>query len=123
MHSKSRVLATTALLRCFAAVPAAAQDQTAAQPDAPAAADAVSQDIPIAISVFDQRLIETGSIGRTQDLLERVPNMFASSNKGAGSTHLYSIRGIGSAEPIGSFDPAIGTYVDGVPVGGQRDRK
>jgi iron complex outermembrane receptor protein len=119
MHSKSRVLATTALLGCFAAVPAAAQDQTAAQADAPAAADAVSQDIPIAINVFDQRLIETGSIGRTQDLLERVPNMFASSNKGAGSSNLYSIRGIGSAEPIGSFDPAIGTYVDGVPVGGQ----
>lgn len=72
------------------------------------------QDVPIAISAFNDAELAAKGISRTLDLVSYVPNLFGANNTGLGSANSYYIRGLGNTESIATFDPPVGTYVDDI---------
>ncbi|WP_448584960.1 TonB-dependent receptor [Thermaurantiacus sp.] len=72
------------------------------------------QDVPIAVTAFTSRDLETKLVGNTLALIGYVPNLFGSNNTGLGSANAYYIRGLGNTETIATFDPPVGTYVDDI---------
>ncbi len=77
----------------------------------------VVQDVPIAISAFDQRAIERVNGRDIRDLTGLVPNLVISEVSIGPSLSQVSIRGVNSQDPEKSFDPAVGVFVDGVYLG------
>lgn len=75
------------------------------------------QDVPIAISAFDQRAIERLNGRDIRDLAGLVPNLVVSEVAIGPSLSQISIRGVNSQDPEKSFDPAVGVFVDGVYLG------
>jgi iron complex outermembrane receptor protein len=75
------------------------------------------QDVPIAISAFDQRAIERLNGRDIRDLAGLVPNLVISEVAIGPSLSQISIRGVNSQDPEKSFDPAVGVFVDGVYLG------
>lgn len=75
------------------------------------------QDVPIAISAFDQRSIERLNGRDIRDLAALVPNLIISEVAIGPSLSQISIRGVNSQDPEKSFDPAVGVFVDGVYLG------
>jgi iron complex outermembrane receptor protein len=75
------------------------------------------QDVPIAISAFDQRAIERLNGRDIRDLTGLVPNLVVSEVAIGPSLSQISIRGVNSQDPEKSFDPAVGVFVDGVYLG------
>lgn len=84
---------------------------TAEQRAAPAAT------VPITVTAFTARDLEGRNIYTLRELGPFVPNMFSASLPGVGTGNANFIRGLGSAEPFGSADPAVATFVDEVYVG------
>ena len=72
------------------------------------------QDVPIAVSAFNEELVEQLQIDDTLDLIHVVPNMFGGNNTGLGTANMYYLRAQGNDESIATFDPPVGTYVDDV---------
>ena len=72
------------------------------------------QDVPIAISAFNEAELDAKGISNTLDLVNFVPNLFGANNTGLGSANSYYIRGLGNTESIATFDPPVGTYVDDI---------
>lgn len=75
--------------------------------------------VPMTITGFTARDLEGRGIDTMLDLGPFVPNMFAASLPGLGSGNSHFIRGLGTAEPFGNADPAVGTFVDEIYVGRQ----
>ncbi len=75
------------------------------------------QDVPIAITAFDQRAIERLNGRDIRDLTGLVPNLILSEVAIGPSLSQVSIRGVNSQDPEKSFDPAVGVFVDGVYLG------
>lgn len=128
MRKTTLLLATTALISAFAALPAAAQDNRSSQSDrADAPEEGVgdilvtaqrrsesAQDVPIAISAFTGDQLREQGVSSTLDLGQLVPNLIAQSNTGLGSANAFYLRGLGNTEAIPTFDPPVGTYVDDI---------
>lgn len=75
------------------------------------------QDVPIAISAFDEDAIQRLNSRDIRDLTGQIPNFTLSEvSIGPGLTQV-SIRGVNSQDPERSFDPAVGTFIDGVYLG------
>lgn len=118
--AKGWILAGAALLPAASAL----AQQTAADPlgldtivvTAQRRAEGV-QDVPIAISAFDQRAIERLNGRDIRDLTGLVPNLVVSEVAIGPSLSQISIRGVNSQDPEKSFDPAVGVFVDGVYLG------
>ena len=72
------------------------------------------QDVPIAISAFDQQELETRGVASALEVAQFVPNLVGLNNTGLGTANAYYLRGIGNTESIATFDPPIGTYVDDI---------
>lgn len=123
-----RALGCMTSILALAAVPgvAAAQDaaQPAAEPErergitdiivtAQRRAESV-QDVPIAISAFDETELARRAVLNALDVALFVPNMVGLNNTGLGTANAYYIRGIGSTETVATFDPPVGTYVDDI---------
>jgi len=72
------------------------------------------QDVPVAVSAFNEELVEQLQIDDTLDLIHVVPNMFGGNNTGLGTANMYYLRAQGNDESIATFDPPVGTYVDDV---------
>ncbi len=72
------------------------------------------QDVPIAITAFDQETLETRGIANALEVAAFVPNLVGLNNTGLGTANAYYLRGIGNTESIATFDPPIGTYVDDI---------
>ncbi|MEQ8772782.1 MAG: Plug domain-containing protein, partial [Erythrobacter sp.] len=72
------------------------------------------QDVPIAISAFDQQELQTRGAFTALDVAQFVPNLVGLNNTGIGTANSYYLRGIGNSESIATFDPPIGTYVDDI---------
>ena len=70
------------------------------------------QDVPIAISAFAPKTLETLAVKKTLDLVDTIPNLVGSNNTSLGSANVYFLRGQGQDESFPTFDPAVGTYVD-----------
>ncbi len=81
--------------------------------------EASLQDVPVAVSAYNEETLESLQVEDTLDLINVVPNMFGGSNTGIGSANMYYIRAQGNDESISTFDPPVGTYVDGVYVSRQ----
>lgn len=72
------------------------------------------QTTPVAISVLTEVDLEKSEIRNIADLQSRVPTLtFSNAVTGSGSANLF-IRGQGSLPQIGSVDPAVGVYINGV---------
>jgi iron complex outermembrane recepter protein len=77
------------------------------------------QSVPLPVSTFTARELESRSVTNTLKLAEYIPNMFASNNTGLGTANQYFLRGLGNTETIATFDPPVGTYVNDVYVSRQ----
>lgn len=100
--------ATAVLLACLA--PGAS---TIAQEYAPESA------VPSAMSSFDAADLQMHQVTGTLDLARVVPNLTGYRSTGAGNSNAYFMRGLGNSETIATFDPAVGTYIDGLFVSRQ----
>ncbi len=75
------------------------------------------QDVPIAVTAFNQEILEQSAIEDIRDFAGRSPGLVVD-NVGAGpSAAAISIRGISFEDIEKSFDPAVGVSVDGVIIG------
>lgn len=72
------------------------------------------QEVPIAVSAFSSKDLETRQINSTLDLVNYVPNLIGHNNTSVGTANAYSLRGLSNTESISTFDPPIGTYVDDI---------
>ena len=72
------------------------------------------QDVPIAISAFDEQELTRRGVTNALEVAQYVPNLVALNNTGLGSANAYFLRGVGNTETIPTFDPPIGTYVDDI---------
>ncbi|HVN41739.1 MAG TPA: TonB-dependent receptor [Steroidobacteraceae bacterium] len=77
------------------------------------------QQVPIAVTALTDTQLARLNITQTLDVMQLVPNSFASNNTGLGTANVYSIRGLNNTESIATFDPPVGTYVDDVFVARQ----
>jgi len=72
------------------------------------------QDVPIAITAFNQEELSRRGIANALEVAQFVPNLVGLNNTGLGTANAYYLRGIGNVESIATFDPPIGTYVDDI---------
>ena len=71
------------------------------------------QDTPVSITAFSDLSLRQLNVRRIQDIAPLVPNLDYQSTVGLRSARANS-RGVGQSDPIGSIDPGVGLYVDGV---------
>lgn len=76
--------------------------------------EATLQETKISISAFDAQAIAERGISNGLDLGYAVPNINVQPYVGGRSGVSYNIRGIGNAETLITFDPAVSVYLDGV---------
>ncbi|WP_405228783.1 TonB-dependent receptor [Lentisalinibacter sediminis] len=81
--------------------------------------EASIQDVPVAVSAYNDETLQALQVEDTLDLINVVPNLFGGNNTGIGSANMYYIRAQGNDESISTFDPPVGTYIDGVYVSRQ----
>lgn len=75
------------------------------------------QDVPVAMSAFDERALQKRGAARLEDISSIVPSLEIHSTSrpgGGGSSIAAYIRGVGTGDYNIPTDPAIGVYVDGV---------
>jgi iron complex outermembrane receptor protein len=78
--------------------------------------EASIQDVPLAVSAYNEESLEMLQIDDTLGLINAVPNLFGGNNVALGTANMYYLRAQGNDETIATFDPAVGTYVDDVYV-------
>ena len=72
-----------------------------------------SQDVPIAVSAFDQEFLSEAGIDDVMELQFFVPGLTIYNNQSAAQTNI-NIRGVGTAGNSISLESSVGLYVDGV---------
>ncbi len=77
------------------------------------------QDIPLAVSAFDEAEMERRQTFNVVDIVNNVPNLVASNNIGQGTATTVFLRGVGTTESIVTVDTAMGFYVDDVYIARQ----
>lgn len=77
--------------------------------------EASIQDVPIAISAFDESRLERLQLNDAQDLQLAIPNFQFSKQNFTGSN--IAIRGVGTKVVATSGDAAVGIHINGAPVG------
>ncbi|MEM7569083.1 MAG: TonB-dependent receptor [Pseudomonadota bacterium] len=120
--TKSLLLASAASAGLTAAPAAMAQDDGLGLEEILVTAQRRAQsiqDIPIAVSAFDEGQLRIRNIDSALDLTDYIPNLFGSNNTGLGSANAYYIRGLGNTESIATFDPPVGTYIDDIYISRQ----
>ncbi len=75
------------------------------------------QDIPIAVTAFNQMELDTRRIADVKDLALFVPNMQITDSPGGTSGATISIRGASTINPAITWEPVVGLYLDGVFLG------
>lgn len=75
------------------------------------------QDIPIAITAFDNAFVENSFVEDVESFDKYVPNVVMSDINFSGQTLGASIRGVSFADLEKTFEPAVGVLVDGVFLG------
>jgi iron complex outermembrane recepter protein len=72
------------------------------------------QDIPISITAFDTRALETKRITGIADLLGAVPNVQLTPFPNVATSQRIFIRGVGNVNDQITQDPSVAVYVDGI---------
>jgi iron complex outermembrane receptor protein len=75
------------------------------------------QNVPIAVTAFDQQALAQETVKDLRDLSGRVPGLVVDSVSTSPSTASIALRGISFDDVEKSFDPAVGVSVDGVFIG------
>ncbi|HWU04642.1 MAG TPA: TonB-dependent receptor, partial [Novosphingobium sp.] len=71
-------------------------------------------DVPIAISAMSTQTLAKMGASDLSGVQGAVPNTNIVQGRGSSSSANFFIRGIGQPDALGTFDPAVGVYVDGV---------
>jgi iron complex outermembrane receptor protein len=125
MTRKYRHLAVrTSILLSAAPIPAFAQDVPVTEsPSTSGLAEIIVtaerrqqnvQDIPISITAFDTRALETKRITGIADLLGAVPNVQLTPFPNVATSQRIFIRGVGNVNDQITQDPSVAVYVDGI---------
>ncbi len=77
------------------------------------------QDVPVAVSAFDENEIERRQSFNVQDVVNNVPNLVGVNNVGQGTATTVFLRGVGTTESIVTVDTAMGFYLDDVYIARQ----
>lgn len=72
------------------------------------------QEVPIAISLLSDDLLEDYNILDLGDVSNLVPNSVISAGRATNSTIIAYIRGVGQNDPLWGFEPGVGIYMDDV---------
>ena len=72
------------------------------------------QEVPVSVTAFTPRMLDTLNIQNLGDLDAQVPNLVIRSPANSSSTMSVRVRGIGHGETWWAFDPAVGVYLDDV---------
>ena len=118
VHSRTWSLGKSLLtLSAAVSVPAMAQEREGVLEEVVVTAEfreATLQDTQISISAFNEEAIADRGISNALDLGQFAPNVNAQPYVGGKTGVSFNIRGIGNAETLISFDPAVSVYLDGV---------
>ncbi|MEI9983471.1 MAG: TonB-dependent receptor [Aliidongia sp.] len=72
------------------------------------------QKVPIAVTAFTERDLANHTTDDLSGLQGAVPNMELVQGRGSATAANITIRGIGQPDPLPTFDPGVGVYVDDV---------
>jgi len=72
------------------------------------------QDVPAAVTAFDEKALERVQATDVTGLTGSVPNLVLGQGRGSSNATNIFIRGIGQPDALQTFDPAVGVYVDDV---------
>lgn len=125
-HRLPLTLAISSALVLFA-MPALAQD-AAAQKDPterePSQLGAITvsarkreetlQEVPVAVTAFNELALENLNVEDLSDIDAQVPNLTIYAARGSSSTVTAYIRGVGQSDPLWGVDPGVGVYIDDV---------
>ncbi|MEO1399324.1 MAG: TonB-dependent receptor plug domain-containing protein, partial [Pseudomonadota bacterium] len=75
------------------------------------------QDVPLAVTAFNAGSLDALNVRDLEDLSFAAPNVSLDDIGTARGQANFSIRGLGVNSSIGSIDPAVGVFVDGVYMG------
>lgn len=75
------------------------------------------QDVPVAVTAFNEDSLDALNIRDLEDLTFSAPNVSLDDIGTARGQANFSIRGLGVNSSIASIDPAVGVFVDGVYLG------
>jgi iron complex outermembrane receptor protein len=73
-----------------------------------------NQQVPGAVSAFNERALERMQAQDTTGLQGAVPNLNIVQGRGSSNATNIYIRGIGQPDALQTFDPAVGVYIDDV---------
>ncbi|MEM9839421.1 MAG: TonB-dependent receptor [Pseudomonadota bacterium] len=127
--STKRLLGLSASVVAFAGASAIAQDDDDRGSSVRALTDVITvtatktadpedvQDVPLAVTAFNEGSLDALNVRDLEDLSFAAPNVSLDDIGTARGQANFSIRGLGVNSSIGSIDPAVGVFVDGVYVG------
>lgn len=72
------------------------------------------QEVPVSVSALTGDQLDQIGFANAQDIRTFVPNLNMHTNAGGNTGTTVSIRGAITGDPIITFEPAVGIYVDGV---------
>jgi len=75
------------------------------------------QDVPLAVTAFNDQSLDALNVQDLEDLTFSAPNVVLEDIGTARGQANFSIRGLGVNSSIGSIDPTVGVFVDGVYLG------
>lgn len=125
-------LATSAAAICFSAGATVAQDAGSQTAQAGRAAILIEeiqvygtkknraeqlQDVPVAISAFNESALDARQMTTIEDLSFASPNVSLDQVGTTPGVQNFSIRGLGTNSSIPSVDPTVGLFMDGVYLG------
>ncbi len=71
------------------------------------------QDVPVAITAFNQARLEVRGFRNITDISYSMPNVALDTLGSAPTSAAFSVRGLGTTSSVQSLEPAVGTFVDG----------
>ena len=117
--TKAALLVSTAAAATLVAMPAMAQDESAAPTRDVITVTArrreeTLQDVPLSVSAFSGAELERMGAVDITSIAENTPNVTLEVSRGTNSTLSAFIRGIGQQDPVAGFEAGVGIYVDDV---------
>lgn len=111
MNRKAHLVQVLLALMATAALPAQAVEEMIVTAEF---REASLQETQISMNALSEDVIADLGISNGLDLSQYVPNLNAQPYVGGRTGISYNIRGIGNAETLITFDPAVSVYLDGV---------
>ena len=75
--------------------------------------DELLEDTPVSVTALSSASLRQNVVTRLDEIQDLVPNLSFYSGR-TGLTSAVFIRGVGQVDPVITFDPGVGIYVDGV---------